>query len=117
MKEMMQDALTDLEVRRAFEEELLVGDATDTLAGVLGSLGMSRKELASRLGVSPARVSQILSGEENLTLRSLAALAWALGLRIDLRAAAMVDRRGTPAEDDPPAPAWLDGPATRPCRR
>lgn len=98
----------DPEIRRVFEEELLVGEATDTVAALVDSLGLSQKELAQRLGVSAGRVSQILSGAENLTLRSLGALGWALGIRFNLQPSAMADRRGTPALDDPPAPAWLD---------
>lgn len=98
----------DPEIRRVFEEELLVGEATDTVAALVDSLGLSQKELAQRLGVSAGRVSQILSGAENLTLRSLGALGWALGVRFDLQPSAMADRHGTPALDDPPAPAWLD---------
>jgi len=45
--------------------------------------GLSRAELASRMGVSPGRISQILGGGENLTLRTLAALATALDARFD----------------------------------
>ncbi|MFD0383253.1 hypothetical protein ACFQ2B_15445 [Streptomyces stramineus] len=36
------------------------------------------------MGVSPGRVSQILSGDENLTMRSLAAVADALDMRIEI---------------------------------
>jgi transcriptional regulator with XRE-family HTH domain len=35
------------------------------------------------MGVSPGRISQILGGGENLTLRTLAALATALDARFD----------------------------------
>src|SRR5690606_27124167 len=98
----------DPETRRAFEEELLVGEATDTVAALVDSLGLSQEELAQRLGVSAGRVSQLLSGAENLTLRSLGALGWALGVRFNLQPSAMADRHGTPALDDPLAPAWLD---------
>jgi transcriptional regulator with XRE-family HTH domain len=108
MSDRMTEALRDPGIRRVFEEELLVGEATDTVAALLESLGLPQKELASRLGVTPGRISQILSGKENLTLRSLAALGWALGVRFELRPTAMSDRAGTPAEDDPPAPPWLD---------
>jgi len=45
--------------------------------------GISRADLAARMGVSPGRVSQILGGGENLTLRTLAALAAALDARFD----------------------------------
>ena len=44
---------------------------------------LTRAELAERMRVSPGRVSQILSGGENLTLRTLAALASALDARFD----------------------------------
>jgi transcriptional regulator with XRE-family HTH domain len=36
------------------------------------------------MGVSPGRVSQILSGDENLTLRTLSSVAAALGAEIEL---------------------------------
>jgi transcriptional regulator with XRE-family HTH domain len=108
MKERTREVLKDPEVRRAFEEEYLVGEATDTIAGLLDSLGLSQKALASRLSVSPGRVSQILAGAENLTLRSLAGLGWALGVRFELAPTAMSDREGTPAVEDPPPPDWLN---------
>jgi transcriptional regulator with XRE-family HTH domain len=102
-----RELLADPEIRRVYEEELLFGEATDTVAALVESLGLTQRELARRLGVSEGRVSQILSGKENLTLRSLASLGWALGMRFDLEPRPMVDRAGTPAADDPPAPAWL----------
>jgi transcriptional regulator with XRE-family HTH domain len=102
-----QVALADPEVRRTYEEELLFGEATDTVDALIESLKISQRELARRLGVSEGRVSQVLSGGENLTLRSLAALGWAVGVRFELRPVPMANRAGTPAESDPPAPAWL----------
>ena len=44
---------------------------------------LTRVDLAGRMGVSPGRVSQILSGGENLTLRTLAGVASALDARFD----------------------------------
>jgi transcriptional regulator with XRE-family HTH domain len=46
--------------------------------------GLTRAELAERMGVSPGRVSQILGGGENLTLRTLAALSTALDARFGI---------------------------------
>ncbi len=40
--------------------------------------GVSRSDLAKRLGVTPGRVSQVLSGDENLTLRTIGTVAQAL---------------------------------------
>lgn len=103
-----QQLLADPEIRRAFEEELLFGEATDTIVGLLGSIGIPRKELASRLDLSEGRISQILSGGENITLRTLASIGWALGARFELRPIPLRDRAGTPAEGDPPLPTWMD---------
>ncbi|MEV6129272.1 helix-turn-helix transcriptional regulator [Streptomyces violaceusniger] len=58
--------------------------ATVEVAGLLGKRDMSRADLARLMDVSPGRVSQILSGDENLTLRSLAAVAEALDLDIKI---------------------------------
>ena len=107
MKRPPNQALTNPEVRRAFEEEVLVGETIDTIAGILESLGLTQAELARRLAVTPGRVSQILSGAENVTLHTVGALGWALGVRFELRAVPMADRDGTPAADDPPAPDWI----------
>jgi transcriptional regulator with XRE-family HTH domain len=93
--------------RRRFEEELLFGEANETLVALIESLGLPRKDLATRLNLSPGRISQILSGRENLTLRSLAALGWAMGVRFELHPTTIADRKGTPAEGDPPLPLWL----------
>lgn len=102
-----RELLADPGIRRVYEEELLFGEATDTVAALVESLGLTQRDLAGRLGVSEGRVSQILSGKENLTLRSLAALGWALGVQFDLDPRPMADRAGTPAVNDPTAPAWL----------
>src|SRR3954468_23469462 len=107
---MTNDVLNDPEVRRIYEEELLLGEATENVTALLRSLRISQRELARRLGVSEARVSQIVSGAENLPLRSLAGVGWALGVRFELEPTGMsaAERTGGPAEADLPAPDWLN---------
>lgn len=51
-------------------------------------LGMSKTELAKQLGVSPSRVTRILSGDANVTLRTVAELDAALGLDIRIESGA-----------------------------
>ncbi len=41
--------------------------------------GINQSELARRMGVSPAQVTKILSGQENLGLKTIAKVASALG--------------------------------------
>ncbi|MGW3983844.1 helix-turn-helix domain-containing protein [Streptomyces mirabilis] len=63
----------------------LARQATASLAGVLSGLGKSRSDLAKAMGVSPGRVSQIMSGDANLTVRTLAAVAEALGASVEIK--------------------------------
>ena len=67
------------------DEEMhgLVTQLTNEITFHMRERGLSRAELATRMGVSPGRISQILGGGENLTLRTLAALATALDARFD----------------------------------
>ena len=67
------------------DEEMhgLVTQLTDQITFHMRERGITRADLAARMGVSPGRVSQILGGGENLTLRTLAALASALDARFD----------------------------------
>lgn len=46
--------------------------------------GVSRAQLARRMGVTPGRVSQLLSGDENLTLKTLSSIASCLGARCEI---------------------------------
>jgi transcriptional regulator with XRE-family HTH domain len=96
-----------LEAQLAYEQELLTGEAADVVAALLDSSEVSQRELAKRLGVSEARISQIVSGTGNLTLGSLATAGWALGIRFKLVPIPIEDRAATPAADDGPPPRWL----------
>jgi len=68
------------------DEEMygLVTQLTNEVNWHMRERGLTRADLAGRMGVSPGRVSQILGGGENLTLRTLAALATALDARFDI---------------------------------
>src|SRR5690242_15227303 len=68
------------------DEEMLalVTQLTNEINWHLRERGLTRADLAARMGVSPGRVSQILGGGENLTLRTLAALSTALDARFDI---------------------------------
>jgi transcriptional regulator with XRE-family HTH domain len=77
--------LSSVENRRLLREEELILEATVALAQALEAEGMRKTELAQRLGKSRAFVTQILSGGRNLTLRTLADAADALGYQARLR--------------------------------
>jgi len=68
------------------DEELLalITRLTNEINWYMRERNITRADLATRMGVSPGRVSQILGGGENLTLRTLAALSTALDARFGI---------------------------------
>ncbi len=74
-------------VEARIDEELsrLITQLTNEINWHMREHGLSRADLAGPMGVSPGRVSQVLSGGENLTLRTLAALSTALDAQFDVQ--------------------------------
>jgi transcriptional regulator with XRE-family HTH domain len=68
--------------RKLLREEELILDVTEALSEMLEREGVSKTVLAQRLGKTKGFVSQILAGGRNLTLRTIADIADALGYRI-----------------------------------
>jgi plasmid maintenance system antidote protein VapI len=73
------------EARRMFEywEEGAVLDFTETLYVAMQEQGVARTELARRLGTSQACITRVLGGHANITLKTMAKLALALGLQLE----------------------------------
>lgn len=70
---------------RLVAQETLIVDATEAICEAMegqDSEAVTRKELARRVGCGKSHVTQLLSGDRNLTLRTLSDLAFALGQRI-----------------------------------
>jgi transcriptional regulator with XRE-family HTH domain len=61
----------------------LTQEICDEITWYMREQKMSRADLAGAMGVSAGRVSQILSGDENLTLRTLSSVIAALGARFE----------------------------------
>src|SRR6267154_931959 len=73
-------------IEQRIDEELsrLTRQVTNETDWYMRERKLTRADLASRMGVSPGRVSQVLSGGENLTLRTLASLAAALDAQFEM---------------------------------
>jgi antitoxin component HigA of HigAB toxin-antitoxin module len=97
-------AQKDIEAQVDGELSRLVTDLTNEITVHLREQGLTRAELASRMGVSPGRISQVLSGGENLTLRTLAALSTALDAQFDIQlrpSKPVADAAGSPGATGP----------------
>ncbi len=68
--------------RRLLRQEELLADVAEHLQSVMRSEGLTQAEVARRLGKSRSFVCEALGGDRNLTLRTVAELADAMGQRL-----------------------------------
>lgn len=85
------------EARAAYERESYSLQVLDGVGSYMRDKGITQQALAEQLGVSEGRVSQILSGEQNLTLKTLASVAAGLNAHFDI---ALRPATGWPWEDN-----------------
>lgn len=85
--ESFSDALCGKE---SADEELAdyLMDLCELVYDRMEELGMSRPDLAGKLGMPPGRIAKILSGESNMTTKTISQLDAVLDLNLDLLDAA-----------------------------
>ena len=98
-------AQKDIEAQVDEELSRLITQLTNEITVHLQEHRLTRAELASRMGVSPGRISQVLSGGENLTLRTLASIATALDARFEMDLRPRETGNGAVDATPQPAPA------------
>lgn len=76
-----QKAIEESRKHLAYYEESLFIDVAARIIDAMENLDITRSELARKLNVSPSYVTKILRGHANLSLESLAKLAFALDLK------------------------------------
>ena len=90
------------EDRRRYEQERLILWTTEAICEAMEKQGLDSAAVAGKLGTSRANVTQLLSGSRNMTLRSLAGLAHACGMRAVISLEELTE--STHSSNDHPAP-------------
>lgn len=67
-----------------FRYQVKMQDVATDLARALAEAGQTRDSLAESLGWKSSRVAKVLSGESNLTLRTIYEVVKAMGLDFDV---------------------------------
>lgn len=80
----VERVMSDPESRQAYEREKLILSATEGIWEIMEARGIKKAEIARRLGKTRANIGQMLSGSRNMTLSSLADLAYACESRVSL---------------------------------
>lgn len=86
MKTQHEILMKDPEFRRILAIEALVAEASEVIAKLMAEQKLSKADLARRLSKSRAWVTQLLSGRANMTVRTLAEVAYALNGEVKLGA-------------------------------
>jgi transcriptional regulator with XRE-family HTH domain len=72
------------ENRRLLRQEELILEVTEALSAAIQESGLTRSEVAKRLGKTKGFISQLLAGGRNLTLRTVADVADAVGASLTI---------------------------------
>src|SRR5260370_7420832 len=94
----------ELDDARGLRQEELIVEVTEALARALRASGLTKSELAARLGRTKGFVSQVMGGGRNLTLRTLADMAAAIGCRVRVNLIQESSRGPGPNAHPPPSP-------------
>lgn len=68
----------------SFAEETAMAQTAIAIADLLANANITQRELADLVGVSEARISQILCADSNPTVRTVARIAHAVGRRMTI---------------------------------
>ena len=81
----LQDWIDEFQGDPEYEFDKVAIEVGEQIVARMEELGMTQADLARQMGVSRARISQILRGSDNLTLKSIVAVAIGLDSRVDLQ--------------------------------
>ncbi len=62
-------------------QELLIAETTEVLWEAMKQAGVTKSDLAKRMGTTKGHISQVLGGSRNMTLRTFSDICHALDLR------------------------------------
>ena len=92
-KKSFKELLDQAKTQSTYWVASLIFDFTEGLHRLMEANGVSRSELARRLGVSPAYVTKVLRGNVNFTLDSMVRLVRATGGEVSLQVAPKIQKK------------------------
>jgi transcriptional regulator with XRE-family HTH domain len=81
-KTLTQEIASTKEGKRLLQQERAILEVTELICAIMDESGVSKTELAGRLGKSKGYISQILDGTANMTIRTIADVFTVLGKRL-----------------------------------
>lgn len=78
----LRDHLKSDEEVRLYAQDACMLAVTEAVEAAIKKSGVSKAELATRIGRTKGFVSNVLNGSRNMTLKTVADLFWAIGLEV-----------------------------------
>jgi transcriptional regulator with XRE-family HTH domain len=95
--------------RETYQSASIILEFTEGLYGLMQENNISRKELAKRLGTSPAYITKVLRGDINFTIDSMVKLAKAAGGTVQVHIGQeQVQWLGRVKKKKEPIPDWSE---------
>ena len=82
----IRELLSNREGQKLYFREDLIFEVTEAICKVMKEKRISRAELAEITGVSKSNITQLLSGDQNMRLTTIADLLFALDSRLEVTA-------------------------------
>lgn len=80
MNSILDAFLQDDAFARSYRHEELIVDVTESIYKIMRQKDMNKSDLAKATGLSKARITKLLDGSANMTLKSISDIAFALGV-------------------------------------
>lgn len=77
-----QGRLADAQTRQDYWVETVIMEFTEAMLARMEERGISKSELASKMGVKPAAISKFLGGGNNFTIETMVKVAQALNCQV-----------------------------------
>jgi len=84
-KTLSQEIASTKDGNRLLQEERAILEVTELICELMEETGVSRSELAKRLGKTKGYITQLLDGRANMTIRTIANVFGALGRAVHFR--------------------------------
>jgi transcriptional regulator with XRE-family HTH domain len=81
----LSELVRQIENTPEYQFESIVVDLAEEICEIMSAQGLTRAELARRLGKSRAYVTKLLRGDQNLTLRTVVDVLFELGYKAEIR--------------------------------
>jgi predicted transcriptional regulator len=82
----IQELMSDDEGRKLYFREDLIFEITETISRVMQEKGVTKAELSRLAGVSKSNITQLLSGDQNMRLTTVADLLYVLDSKLAVSA-------------------------------